>query len=119
MHEVLPWLEYIALSLRIPGRPHVEFIAAFMLINAILYTAVGVACTVLFAYLRRASSSGFPECSVPQCGWLARGDLGRASLPAWNWNTGRPTSSCPLAGPVTGRCFARPFGSPREREPIV
>jgi hypothetical protein len=51
MHEVLPWLEYIALSLRIPGRPHVEFIAAFMLINSILYTAVGVACSVLFAVL--------------------------------------------------------------------
>jgi hypothetical protein len=51
MHEVLPWLEYIAISLRIPGRPHVEFIAAFMLINSILYAAVGVACSVLFAVL--------------------------------------------------------------------
>jgi hypothetical protein len=51
MHEVLPWLEYIALSLRIPGRPHVEFIAAFLLINSILYTAVAAACSTLFVVL--------------------------------------------------------------------
>jgi hypothetical protein len=51
MHEVLPWLEYIALSLRIPGRPHVEFIAAFLLIDSILYAGVAAACSTLFVVL--------------------------------------------------------------------
>ena len=51
MHEVLPWLEYIALSLHIPGRPHVEFIAAFLLINSVLYTAVAAASSILFGVL--------------------------------------------------------------------
>jgi hypothetical protein len=51
MHEILPWLEYIALSLRIPGRPHVEFIAAFLLIDSILYIGVAAASFTLFAVL--------------------------------------------------------------------
>jgi hypothetical protein len=39
------------LSLRIPGRPHIDFIAAFLLIDPILYTAVAAACSTLFAVL--------------------------------------------------------------------
>jgi hypothetical protein len=41
-------LEYIATSLRLPGRPHVEFITSFLLIDAVIFSLVGVASLVLF-----------------------------------------------------------------------
>jgi hypothetical protein len=58
MHEVLQWLEYIAISLRIPGRPHVEFIAAFLLIDSILYTGAIMPCASVISSAVGRSASG-------------------------------------------------------------
>jgi hypothetical protein len=41
-------MEFIAVSLRLPGRPHIEFAASFLLINSFMFTAVGLASGVLF-----------------------------------------------------------------------
>jgi hypothetical protein len=43
-----PLLEHIAQSLRIPGRPHVEFAVVFLLINSGMFSVVGVGSIVLF-----------------------------------------------------------------------
>ena len=49
MHEILPWLEYIALSLHIPGPAAHRVHCAILLINSVLYTAVAAASSTLFA----------------------------------------------------------------------
>jgi len=43
-------LEGIALRLRLPGRPHVEFAVDFVLLNAVLMALVGVGALGLFLY---------------------------------------------------------------------
>jgi hypothetical protein len=48
LHSMIGLLEYIAQSLRLPGRPHIEFAAAFLLINCFMFAAVCVASLVLF-----------------------------------------------------------------------
>jgi hypothetical protein len=44
LHDMTVWLDYIAHSLMLPGRPHVEFAAAFLLVNCALVGLVAVAC---------------------------------------------------------------------------
>jgi len=46
--QLRDWLEWIALQLKLPGRPHVEFAAAFVLLNAILLLLAGAAVLVPF-----------------------------------------------------------------------
>jgi hypothetical protein len=48
LHSMIQLLEYIAESLHLPGRPHIEFAAAFLLINCFMFAAVCVASLVLF-----------------------------------------------------------------------
>jgi hypothetical protein len=45
------WLEYIAVSLRLPGRPHVEFIRWFCKFVSATLLAISAACTGFFIYL--------------------------------------------------------------------
>jgi hypothetical protein len=67
MHEVLPWLEYIASSLRIPGRPHVEFIAAFLLIDSISTSRLPpLVWHCLLCSLRASSSNGPARFEIDQ-----------------------------------------------------
>jgi hypothetical protein len=40
-------LEHIAVTLRIPGRPHVEFAVIFLLMNSAMFMLVGLACAAL------------------------------------------------------------------------
>jgi hypothetical protein len=40
--------EYIARTLRLPGRPHVEFAVVFLLMNSAMLVAVSLGCLVLF-----------------------------------------------------------------------
>jgi hypothetical protein len=42
--------EEIAERLGLPGRPHVEFACAFLLISSLMYTALGIAAIWLFFY---------------------------------------------------------------------
>lgn len=51
VHDMTRLFEYISLSLRFPGRPHVEFIASFLIIDSAIFTAVGLASLALFASL--------------------------------------------------------------------
>jgi hypothetical protein len=45
------WLEYIAVSLRLPGRPHIEFIRWFCRFTAATLFVIAISCVGLFAYL--------------------------------------------------------------------
>jgi hypothetical protein len=45
--QMRDWMEHIAQSLHLPGRPHVEVVATFILFNAVLLALVGVAVLVL------------------------------------------------------------------------
>lgn len=47
LYDLLKLLEDIAIRLSLPGRPHVEFGAAFVLINAFLLIAVSLALMIL------------------------------------------------------------------------
>jgi hypothetical protein len=46
--QLRDWLEEISEQLRLPGRPHVEFGAAFVLMNAIMFSVAGVAILIPF-----------------------------------------------------------------------
>ena len=48
LHSMIRLLEYIALTLHLPGRPHIEFGAAFLLINCFMFTAVSATSLALF-----------------------------------------------------------------------
>ena len=56
LHDMVPMFEYIALSLHLPGRPHIEFAAAFVLINCFMFTAMSVASLALFVFVQIAGS---------------------------------------------------------------
>ena len=45
------WLEYIAISLRLPGRPHVEFIRSFCRFTSGTLLLIAGSCLGFFAYL--------------------------------------------------------------------
>jgi hypothetical protein len=45
------WLDYIAVSLRLPGRPHVEFIRSFCRFTSATLLLIAVSCLGFFAYL--------------------------------------------------------------------
>ena len=49
--EMESWLEYIAVSLRLPGRPHVEFIHSFCRFTSGTLLLIAVSCLGFFAYL--------------------------------------------------------------------
>jgi hypothetical protein len=50
--EMGKWLEYIAVSLRLPGRPHVEFMLWFCRFAGITFLLIAVASVGFFAYLQ-------------------------------------------------------------------
>ena len=39
--------EHIAITLRLPGRPHIEFAVIFLLMNSVMFLSVGLACAAL------------------------------------------------------------------------
>jgi hypothetical protein len=49
--EMGRWLEYIAVHLRLPGRPHIEFILAFFRLTCVILFLVALACLGLFAFI--------------------------------------------------------------------
>ena|SRR5262249_20734379 len=51
LRETEGWLEYIAVSLRLPGRPHVEFILSFIRMSCCLFLLAALACLGLFAFI--------------------------------------------------------------------
>lgn len=51
VREMEAWLEYIAVSLRLPGRPHVEFIGSFCRFTSGTLLLIAVSCFGFFAYL--------------------------------------------------------------------
>ena len=51
VNQMEQWLEYIAVSLRLPGRPHVEFIRWFCRFTAGTLLLIAVSCLGLFVYL--------------------------------------------------------------------
>ena len=53
LSSLTQFLEYIALALRIPGRPHVEFAVVFLFLNAIMLVAVAVGCLILLSFSYR------------------------------------------------------------------
>jgi hypothetical protein len=50
--EMEKWLEYIAVSLRLPGRPHVEFIRWFCRFVSGTLLLIAASCFGFFAYLQ-------------------------------------------------------------------
>jgi hypothetical protein len=46
------WLEYIAVSLRLPGRPHIEFIRWFCQFATGTFLLIAASCFGFFAYLQ-------------------------------------------------------------------
>ncbi len=50
--EMEKWLEYIAASLRLPGRPHVEFIRWFCQFVSVTLILIAASCFGFFAYLQ-------------------------------------------------------------------
>lgn len=48
LNSMIDLFEGIAEKLRLPGRPHVEFGCAFLLISALMYVALGVAAIALY-----------------------------------------------------------------------
>jgi hypothetical protein len=51
LREMGKWLEYIAVALRLPGRPHIEFIQSFFILTCALLFLVALACLGLFAFI--------------------------------------------------------------------
>jgi hypothetical protein len=51
MRDMEQWLEYIAVSLRLPGRPHVEFISSFCRFTSGTLVLIAASCLGFFAYL--------------------------------------------------------------------
>ena len=51
MSDMENWLEYIAVSLRLPGRPHVDFLLWFLRLASGLFSLTSLSCLGLFAYL--------------------------------------------------------------------
>jgi hypothetical protein len=49
--EMESWLEYIADSFGLPGRPHVEFVRAFYRLSCVALWLIALACTALCVYL--------------------------------------------------------------------
>ncbi len=49
--EMGNWLEYIARSLHLPGRPHIEFILSFFKLTCALLFIIVLACIGLFAFI--------------------------------------------------------------------
>jgi hypothetical protein len=49
--EMESWLEYIAVSLRLPGRPHVEFIRSFCRFTSGTLLLIAIFCLGFFVYL--------------------------------------------------------------------
>jgi hypothetical protein len=47
--QLKDWVEHIAVRLQLPGRPHVEFGAFFMLFNAAMLCIISIMAVVLFA----------------------------------------------------------------------
>jgi hypothetical protein len=48
LNELPHLLEYIARTLRIPGRPHVEFAIVFLLMNCAMFMFVALGCLIAF-----------------------------------------------------------------------
>jgi hypothetical protein len=48
--SMIQFLEHIALTLRIPGRPHVEFAVVFLVLNSVVTATVAVGSLVLFLF---------------------------------------------------------------------
>jgi hypothetical protein len=58
LEELKRMLEYTAFTLKLVGRPHVEFAVFFLLLNGILYASIGVGSLILFGcYLPDISMS--------------------------------------------------------------
>ena len=51
VNEMESWLEYIAVSLRLPGRPHVEFMRSFCRFTSGTLLLIAASCLGFFAYL--------------------------------------------------------------------
>lgn len=51
MPDMENWLEYIAVALRLPGRPHVDFLLWFLRLSSVLFLLTSLSCLGLFAYL--------------------------------------------------------------------
>jgi hypothetical protein len=51
LKQMESWLEYIAVSLKLPGRPHVEFIRWFCQFVSVTLLIIAVSCFGFFVYL--------------------------------------------------------------------
>ncbi len=52
VNEMECWLEHIAVSLHLPGRPHVEFLRSFCRFSSVSLFLIAASCFSLFGYLR-------------------------------------------------------------------
>lgn len=52
VNQMEEWLDYIAVALGLPGRPHVEFIRWFCRFTGGTLVLIAIACLGLFGYLR-------------------------------------------------------------------
>jgi len=52
VNEMERWLEHIAVSLHLPGRPHVEFLRSFCRFSSLSLFLIAASCFSFFGYLR-------------------------------------------------------------------
>ena len=51
MSDLEKWLEHIAVSLHLPGRPHVDFLRWFLRLAAGMFLLTALSCLGFFVYL--------------------------------------------------------------------